>query len=563
MQALGPSDPHEVGPYRTVALLGQGGMGRVFLCAGPDGRLVAVKRIHEELAENDGVRARFRREVESSRRVAGVRTVPVVDADADAPLPWLASAFVPAPSLAEALASVGPLPEESVRRLAAGLVQALTDVHGAGLVHRDLKPSNVLLAEDGPRVIDFGIARLLEDDGRTELTGTGMLIGSPVSMSPEQALGREMTAASDVFSLGATLVMASTGAAPFAGRSMPDLLYKLVHAEPDLGAVPPGLRALVEPCLAKDPEARPTPAELLERVGPVGPAVRPWPPGVQALIEDRRIRVAHFVDAAQASFRAAAPSPPVPHAAGVPAPPPPPTLPGPPAPPARHRRRGPLLAGLAVAAAAVLGATALLLPDAADGDGSEDGDGTPATAASAPAEPRSIKGPTPTPGDTPLSQVDDRYTAKPPTCKRAAAKVDAPDGFAAPSGYGPYEVDEVGTPHTETMCVWRNRSGDEINLMWRLFRTEGGSRTGAEEAKEFLEGFYWPDDTRRDFALRFAEEGLWKQPRNSGPGCILHARDVNLVLFVSIEGPAYPRGRCEPVVRTIAEGGLAATARDR
>ncbi|GGU95748.1 hypothetical protein GCM10010182_10280 [Actinomadura cremea] len=124
-------------------------------------------------------------------------------------------------------------------------------------------------------------------------------------------------------------------------------------------------------------------------------------------------------------------------------------------------------------------------------------------------------------------------------------------------------MDEVGTPYTETMCGWRDRSGDEINMMWRLFRTEDGSRTGAEEAKTFLEGFYWPQHTGRDFALGFAVEGLWKAPRGSGSGCILHARDVNLVLFVQIEGPAHPRGGCEPVVGTLAEGGMAATARGR
>ncbi|MEJ8644574.1 serine/threonine-protein kinase [Streptomyces sp. MS1.HAVA.3] len=179
------------GPFRTVAVLGRGGMGRVVLGVGPDGRYVAVKQVHAELAEDEGFRARFRREVDASRRVAGGYTAAVIDADPDAEMPWLASQFVPGPSLSQAVDAAGPLPEEAVRRLAAGLAHALADVHRAGLIHRDLKPSNVLLAEDGVRVIDFGIVRAVGD--QTRITHAGALIGSPAYMSPEQALGRELT----------------------------------------------------------------------------------------------------------------------------------------------------------------------------------------------------------------------------------------------------------------------------------------------------------------------------------------------------------------------------------
>ncbi|MEU3724134.1 serine/threonine-protein kinase, partial [Streptomyces sp. NPDC031705] len=282
MQGLGPGGSAGTGPFRAVGVLGQGGMGRVVLAVAPEGRLVAVKQVHAELAEDDGFRARFRREVAASRKVSGAYTAPVVDADPDAPTPWLASQFVLGPSLAQALEAAGPLAEEPVRRLAAGLAHALADVHRTGLIHRDLKPSNVLLAEDGVRVIDFGIVRAAGD--QTRITHTGALIGSPAFMSPEQITGGEPTAAGDVFSLGATLVMACTGKPPFAADSVPRLLHDVVYAEPDLDGAPPALRGIIAPCLAKDPAARPTPRELHTMVGALAPAARPWPEPVNALI---------------------------------------------------------------------------------------------------------------------------------------------------------------------------------------------------------------------------------------------------------------------------------------
>ncbi|MFF5988839.1 serine/threonine-protein kinase [Prauserella flavalba] len=282
MRPLNPGEPSHVGRYRLLASLGAGGMGRVLLAVAPDGRLAAVKQIHPAFAHDHGFRSRFAREVEASRLVSGAYTAAVMDADPSAHTPWLASVFVAGPSLREAVDAAGPLPPGSLRYLTAGLASALADIHRAGLVHRDLKPSNVLLTADGPRVIDFGIARAAEGD--SELTRSGSVVGSPGFMSPEQAEGGPLTPASDVFSLGALLVMAATGQSPFAGTSAPQTLYNVVHTEPDLTAVPAEIRALVEPCLAKEPADRPTPAQLLDRLGPAAPSAQPWPAPVHELI---------------------------------------------------------------------------------------------------------------------------------------------------------------------------------------------------------------------------------------------------------------------------------------
>ncbi|MEJ8644573.1 serine/threonine-protein kinase [Streptomyces sp. MS1.HAVA.3] len=271
MERMGSGGPTHVGPFEVVGVLGQGGMGRVLLAAGPDGRLVAVKQVLAHFADDEAFRARFRREVTASRKVSGAYTAAVIDADPDASTPWLASVFVAGPALGAVVKAVGVLPEDVVRRLAAGLTSALAEIHRAGLVHRDLKPDNVLLAEDGVRVIDLGIARVTEgeSEGETGLTRTGWVVGSPAYMSPEQAEGKPLTPASDVFSLGSVLALAATGRSPFAGSSTLRTLYDVVHGEPDLSDLPAGLRDLVARCLAKDPEARPSPAQLRELIGPV------------------------------------------------------------------------------------------------------------------------------------------------------------------------------------------------------------------------------------------------------------------------------------------------------
>ncbi len=290
MKPLNPGEPRQVGPYRIIAELGEGGMGRVVLGLAPDGRLVAVKQLHAQFAHDYRFRERFRREVATSRMVSGAYTAAVMDADAEAETPWLASVFVTGPDLREAVDSAGPLPLESVRLLASGLAAALTEIHRAGLIHRDLKPSNILLTADGPRVIDFGIARAAEETH--ELTGTGAIIGSPAFMSPEQAGSGRITPASDVFSLGAILVMAVTGRGPFTGPSAPQTLYNVVHTQPDLSDVPPQIRRLAEPCLVKDPARRPTPEQILDFLGPVPPGVAPWPPAVHERIrhQDTEVR---------------------------------------------------------------------------------------------------------------------------------------------------------------------------------------------------------------------------------------------------------------------------------
>jgi hypothetical protein len=292
-------------------------MGRVFLGRSPGGRLVAVKVIRAELADDRDFRARFGREVAAARKVNGLFTALVVDADVAAPTPWLATAYVAGPSLAEAVTAYGPLPAEQVLTLAAGLAEGLTAVHAAGVVHRDLKPSNVMLAEDGPRVIDFGISRALE---ASALTHTGQVVGSPGFMSPEQAEGRDVGPPSDLFSLGALVVFAATGNGPFGTGSTAALVYRVVHAAPETGGVPGQIRDLIDRCLAKNPPERPTADQLLaelSRIHPAPAAPVSWlppeiaqPPRDQLpLHEDRKFAAAVPVSAGTAGERPAAAQP--------------------------------------------------------------------------------------------------------------------------------------------------------------------------------------------------------------------------------------------------------------
>ena len=263
---LQPGDSPQVGPYRLVGRLGSGGMGRVFLGLSAGGRPVAVKVIRAELAADPEFRIRFGREVAAARQVSGLFTALVVDADVDGPVPWLATAYVAGPSLSEAVSSHGPMSSWSALVLAAGLAEGLSAIHAASVVHCDLKPSNVLLSQDGPRVIDFGISRAAE---AISVTGAGLVVGSPGFMSPEQAVGGEVGPPSDVFSLGAVLAFAATGGGPFGEGSSPELAYRLVYSQPNLDPMPAELRPLVELCLAKDPGQRPTAGEVLAEVGAV------------------------------------------------------------------------------------------------------------------------------------------------------------------------------------------------------------------------------------------------------------------------------------------------------
>ncbi|MEV7416783.1 bifunctional serine/threonine-protein kinase/ABC transporter substrate-binding protein [Streptomyces sp. NPDC089919] len=275
MRPLGPGDPAVVGGYRLLGRLGAGGMGTVYLARGPGGSLTALKVITAGHARDPGFRQRFRREAEAARGLRGRWLVPVLAADPGAPQPWLATPYVPGPSLAEAVAGYGPLPVAAVRLLGARLAEALAEVHAAGLVHRDVKPGNVLLALDGPRLIDFGIARAA---GATTLTAADAVVGTPGYLAPEQArAGGAAGPPADVFALGCLLAFAAGGAPPFGAGHPAGVVFRTVHEEPELDGVPEELRSAVAACLAKEPEARPTPGELRALLGP-DPGEGPWLP---------------------------------------------------------------------------------------------------------------------------------------------------------------------------------------------------------------------------------------------------------------------------------------------
>ncbi|MFE0177523.1 protein kinase [Streptomyces sp. NPDC059002] len=420
MERLTGTDPAEVGRYRTIAELGRGGMGRVLLSSAPDGSLVALKQVHAQFVEDDGFRARFRREVAASRKVAGAHTSAVIDADADADEPWLTSEFVPGPSLQEAVTALGALPEEPVLRMAAGLASALIDIHRAGLVHRDLKPSNVLLADDGPRVIDFGIARAADGEDGTELTHAGRLVGSPGFMSPEQAQGQPIGPASDVFSLGTLLVMACTGACPFIGPSLPQTLYNIVHTEPDLDALPARIRPLVARCLAKDPGARPSPAQLLEDIGRMTPAARPWPTEVHELIAAQQAEIARLQEELERRTRDADDE-----AAVV--------IEGPPAGPEPGSRpprsRFAVLVGTAVAVAALTAATVIALDPGRESD--------PRTTGKPPRATATVER---TPERTPEQPSPEPTTEEPPV-EEATTPDPEPTAESEPSRQAPTRVE--------------------------------------------------------------------------------------------------------------------------
>ena len=300
MEPLSANDPRSVGEFQLRARLGAGGMGQVYLGYSPAGRAVAVKVVHSELARDAEFRRRFGREVAAARAVGGMYTAPVVAAGLDDDPPWLATAYVPGPPLADLVARHGALPELAVWRLGAGLAEALRAVHACGLVHRDLKPANVLLAADGPHVIDFGISRAF--DG-TQLTAVGMVVGTPGYMSPEQAEGAPVGPASDVFSLGCVLAFAASGNAPFGGGSAASVLYRVVTGRPDLTSVPDKLREVISGCLAKDPKQRPELAALGAMITRAGPAVTAtptsfWPAEVAEVIEGATAAPASLTPAA-------------------------------------------------------------------------------------------------------------------------------------------------------------------------------------------------------------------------------------------------------------------------
>ncbi|MER5436550.1 endo alpha-1,4 polygalactosaminidase [Streptomyces sp. NPDC002588] len=285
--SLSPGDVESIGGYALIDRLGSGGMGTVYLGRSASGRRVAVKVVHAQYAQDEEFRTRFRQEVAAARRVSGAFTAPVVDADPDAEQPWMATLYVPGRTLSKVVAEDGPLGGRELRTLALGLVEALRDIHQAGVVHRDLKPSNVLMAEDGPRVIDFGVSHAVDNEA---LTVTGRLIGTPPFMSPEQfASPREVTAASDVFSLGSLLVYAATGTRPFDGSSPYLTGYQVMYEAPALDGVAEPLRSIAELCLAKDPAARPGLAELHGMLLTLPDSTTPAEPGAADSAEPGRV----------------------------------------------------------------------------------------------------------------------------------------------------------------------------------------------------------------------------------------------------------------------------------
>ncbi|WP_432060323.1 protein kinase domain-containing protein [Streptomyces sp. S1] len=307
LEALSPGRPPRlVGPYRLLARLGAGGMGEVHLACRADAptadpyRMVAVKTVRGDLEVDGDFRTRFRREIAAARTVDGPGVARLVDADADAPSPWLATEYVPGPSLAEAVVRTGPLPVAAVRALGAALARALAAVHGVQVLHRDLKPANVLLGAAGPKLIDFGIAQAFE---ATALTSTGLVVGSPGFMAPEHLVGsRAVVPASDVFCLGAVLAFAASGRGPFHDDEMAAVIYRISRAEAELDGVPEELRPVLERCLRLDPAERPTAAELaalLEGDGGGAPGAFPWPGGVLSLL-------AEYGEAARTAGEAAA-----------------------------------------------------------------------------------------------------------------------------------------------------------------------------------------------------------------------------------------------------------------
>ncbi|MES0834635.1 protein kinase domain-containing protein [Nocardiopsis tropica] len=305
---LRDGDPLRIGPYRLAGRLGTGGMGRVFLGRSPGGRLVAVKTVHPELAEDSEFRRRFAAEATAARKVGGFYTAQVVDADPDADPPWLATAYIPGPSLHRAVADHGPLPAESVAVLGAGLAEGLAAVHACGVVHRDLKPANVVLAEDGPRLIDFGIARALD---ATSFTRTSTVLGTAAFMSPEQARTLPVGPASDVFSLGCVLAFAATGRSPFGQGPAHAVAYRIVHEAPDLDGVPTTLAPLVSGCLAKGPDDRPGVGGALEELAELtaslpAPAHERWlPEELTRVVARRTLALTAVVPAADVPEEAA------------------------------------------------------------------------------------------------------------------------------------------------------------------------------------------------------------------------------------------------------------------
>ncbi|MGW5865820.1 serine/threonine-protein kinase [Streptomyces sp. NPDC055239] len=425
MDELAPDDAREIAGYRLLARLGEGGMGVVYLSHTRDGQPVALKVVRREYAQDPEFRQRFAQEVAAARRVQGPYTAPVLDSSTEGPEPWLAVSHVPGPSLSCAVHEHGVLPVPTVLQLMAGIAAALQTIHAAGVIHRDLKPSNVLLAADGPRVIDFGIARAADT---TEPTGTDVRLGTPAYMAPEQAMGGEITPALDVFALGLVAYFAATRQHPFGAVSSHELLYRIVSDEPELAACPAQLRPLIAACLDKEPGSRPTPAQLVEACASLAGTSglqrqAGWwlPPAVaQQIAQQEQEQTTRLQDSRPPLGTPSAPtqpahSPAAVYAAGVP------TLPGQlPVQPQPHphpskRRRLLILTALALVGVLAVGGGSLVAHQLMSGG--DDNKGTSSGASQEPHEPQETRKPQPpkTEAGWQVSQQNRNLTYRAPT----------------------------------------------------------------------------------------------------------------------------------------------------
>ncbi|WP_052848690.1 serine/threonine-protein kinase [Streptomyces avicenniae] len=540
MEVLGAGDPRQLGGHQLLGRLGAGGMGAVYLARSELDRLVAVKTVRPDLAEQPQFRERFEREIRAAMRVGGNWVARVLSHNVETATPWVVTEYVPGPPLDEVVAEFGRLPEHSVVALANGLAQALRDIHAAGLVHRDLKPSNVLVTLDGPRIIDFGIAHVVTSAAE-RLTGTGATIGSPGFMSPEQLEpGAPLTPAGDLFTLGAVLTFAATGRTPFGPEDAEPLalMYAIRYGEPDLDGVPEGIRPLVAACLARDPAARPALDRILDvTLGRLDGVPRGWLP--DRVLASVRARNDAIVSAAQEVTRPASP-PASPYAPTVTAfPPPPPPTPAP-APPAPVRRRRPWIAAAAVAAvAAGVALAASLLPGGGEDGTAADSSPSATTTQDAP----STEGPPEVFVNSWLGSnesyivdfsVDENgagvlyWTSRYVMCEMTIRLTDEPytDAEPVPGGAGAWlldwEITQVSPdPGLGELCpattadgvLWLDDlEGDFVGLGWRDEFTDGMQTAAQPEGRPF------PTEVFGRYALP-AEQmtEFWDLPATDGP----------------------------------------------
>ncbi|MFD4112237.1 serine/threonine-protein kinase [Streptomyces niveus] len=355
MDALRAQDPPRIGDYVLLARIGAGGMGVVYLGRSPGGRLVAVKVVREEITGHPEALARFRREAETVRAVRSAYTANLIDAGLDAAPYWIATEYVAGPTLARAVRERGPFPGVTCRRLVAAMAEGLASVHAYGVTHRDLKPQNVLLGSQGPQLIDFGIARGVE---QTALTQDGQAPGTPGFTAPEVLTRNEVGAAADVFALGATVAYAATGRAPFGGGDAAAVSYRAVHEEIDTDGVEPGLAALIRACVEKDPARRPGPAELIR-----------WCAVDTALVDDPAYQPLVAMADVVPDTPQRPPNAPVLAIHDLPTQGPPPSPPPPPS------RTNPWLVAAGVGAVLGIAVAVWLLPGNGGGDGGNGGEG--------------------------------------------------------------------------------------------------------------------------------------------------------------------------------------------